>query len=150
MRLAWERARMMLDAGVHAHEVVSRAAEQGDGLTVEAMEFFAPTYLEANIRGRGGNTSDHRQRFDALADSLKGAKAQTAPPASKALGDLGETADAVELIATRAADEIRGGDPVVSLHVDGGDFSGNVQVARENAQLLSRMGGGNVAVRDRG
>ncbi len=133
---------MQLDAGINAHEIVSRAAESGDRLTVEAMDYFGRTYLEADIRGRGGNVGDHGQRFDALDGALAEAKARTAPPASKALGDLGETAEAVELIATRAADEIRGGDPVVSLHVDGGDFSGNVHLARENRTLLSRMGGG--------
>lgn len=147
MRLAWERAQMMLAAGIPAHEITRRAAEQDDRLTVEAMEFFAPTYMEADIRGRDGSLNDIGHQFEALTESLKSAKAETAPPAVKALADLGETGDAVDLIATRAADEIRGGDPVVSLHVDGGDFSGNVHIARENKTLLSRMGGGDVVRR---
>lgn len=54
MRLAWERAKMMLDNRIPAHEVVSRAAEAGDRLTVEAMDYFGRAYLEADIRGRGG------------------------------------------------------------------------------------------------
>ncbi len=147
VQMAWDRAKMMLDKGIPAHEVVTRAAGQGDRLTVEAMEFFAPIYLEADIRGRGGSLSDIGHDFDALTNSLKSAKAETAPPAVKVLSDLGEQADAVDLIATRARIEIEGGEPVVSLHVDGGDFSKNVHLARENQTLLSRMGGGDAARR---
>lgn len=142
MRLAWDRAEMQLKAGIPAHEITRRAAEQGDRLTVEAMEFFGPTYLEADIRGKGGSLNDIGHQFGSLTDALTQAKAETASPAVKALGDLEETGDAVDLIAARATDEIRGGDPVVSLHVEDGDFSKNVHIARENTQLLDTMGGG--------
>lgn len=114
------------------------------------MEFFGPTFLEADIRGKGGSLNDIGHQFESLEQALKQARAETASPAVKALGDLEETGDAVDLIAARAADEIRGGDPVVSLHVDGGDFSQNVHVARENAQLLDNMGAGKVVGWDRG
>ena len=151
MRLAWDRAQMMLNAGIPAHEVVTRAADQGDRLTIEAMEFFAPTYLEADIRGRGGSLNDIGHDTEALRQALTSAKAATASPAETVLGDLGEQAEAVEMVATRARDEVAGGDPIAALHVDlpdgVGDFSETVGVARENAALLNQMGGGDAARR---
>lgn len=146
MRLAWERAKLMLDAGVPGAEVVARAAEQGDAATIEAMSFFAPTYLEADIRKRGGNTGDHQQQFDALDGALE--QARPKHPSETLLGDISADAENVSPISMRARQEVQGGDPVVALHVDnGGGFSETVHIARENAQLLSRMGGGEAARR---
>ncbi len=147
MRLAFERARLLLDAGTPAHQVVSRAVESGDKDTIRAMEFFAKTHLEASVLGRGGNVGDYRQQFDALDRTLKEAKRVTGHPAETVLGDLSAGADAVALITTRARQEVQGGEPVVALHVEGADFSDTVDVARENATLLSRMGGGDAARR---
>ena len=151
MRLAWERAEMQLKAGIPAHEVTRRAADAGDRLTVEALDYFGRTYLEADIRGKGGSLSDIGHEFGALEQALASAKAQAAPPALTVLGDLGETAEAVEMVATRARDEVAGGDPIAALHVDlpdgVGDFSETVGIARENAALLNQMGGGDAARR---
>ncbi len=142
MRLAWDRARMMLDAGVSAAEVVSRATGKGDRETLDAMAYFAEAHLEADIRSRGGNVRDHAQRFDALDGALKQAKKQTAHPAETVLSDLGEQADEVALIATVARQEVEGSrEPIVSLHTEGGDFSETVDVARENARLLGEVSG---------
>jgi hypothetical protein len=145
VQMAWNRARMMLDAGVSAHEVVSRAAEQGDRATVEAMHYFAPTHLEASIHARGGNVGDYQHQTGALQDALKSAKAATAHPAQTVLADLSETAEALGTVTARAREEVAGGDPIAALHVelaDGvGDFSGTIATARENAALLSRLGG---------
>ncbi len=145
VQMAWSRARMMLDAGIRAHEIVTRAAEQGDKTTIEAVDYFGRTYLEADVRGRGGNTNDHRERFDALDAALKQAKAATAHPAETVLADLSDDAEAVEMVATRAREEVAGGDPIAALHVDladgVGDFSETIGIARENATLLSQMGG---------
>ncbi len=142
MRLAWDRARMMLDAGVSAAEVVSRATGKGDRETLDAMAYFAEAHLEADIRSRGGNVRDHAQQFDALDGALKQAKKQTAHPAETVLSDLGEQADEVALIATVARQEVEGSrEPIVSLHTEGGDFSETVDVARENARLLGEVSG---------
>lgn len=144
-RLAWDRAKLMLDAGVPAHEVVSRAAERGDEATVRALDYFGPTHLEAQIRGRGGNVGDHRQTFDSLTGALDAARSKH--PAETVLGDLSAGADDVSLIAQSARREVQGGEPVVALHGEGegADFSETVGLARENAQLLDRMGGGDLA-----
>lgn len=143
MRLAWERAKMMLDNRIPAHEVVSRAAEAGDRLTIEAMEFFGRTYIEADIRGRGGSESDRREQFAALDRTLAEAKETTAPPAVKALGDLESDAESVNLVATRARQEVQGGDPISALHGDLPDglrdFTDTIHIARENAALLGGM-----------
>ena len=142
MRLAWDRARMMLDAGVSPAEMVGRAVEKGDRETVEAMRYFAEAYMEAAIRGRGGNVKDHAQQFDALDGALKEAGKLTRHPAETVLSDLSGHADEVALIATVARQEVEGSrEPITALHTDGGDFSDTADIARENAQLLSRIGG---------
>ncbi len=146
MRLAWDRAEMMLKAGIPASEIVGRAAGKGDTETVEAMGYFAEAHLEADIRGRGGNVRDHAQRFDALHGSLQQAKKQTQHPAQTVLSDLAGHADEVALISTVARQEVEGSrEPITALHTDGGDFSETVEIARENAALL-----GGVPVSGRG
>ena len=140
MRLAWDRAKIMLDAGIPATELVARAQRQGDAHTVEAMSFYAPTYMEASIRGSGGNVGDYGQQFDALNSALESARPKH--PAETLLGDISADAENVSLIGARARQEVQGGDPIVSLHADGGDFSETVGIARENQTLLSRLGGG--------
>ena len=147
LRLEWERQKMLLDAGVPAHDLARRAGEAGDKTAVDALAFFGRSYLEASIVGRGGNLGDFRQQFDALDTTLKEAKAATGTPAEVLLGDLSEGADEVSLVATRARQEIEGGEPVAALHVEGADFSKSVGIARENATLLSQMGGGDAARR---
>jgi hypothetical protein len=142
MRLAWDRAEMMLKAGIPASEIVGRASEKGDTETIEAMSYFAEAHLEADIRGRGGNPRDHAQQFDALHSSLQQAKKQTQHPAQTVLSDLAGHADEVALIATVARQEVEGSrEPITALHTEGGDFSETVGIARDNAQLLNQMGG---------
>ncbi len=142
MRLAWDRAKMMLDAGVSATEVVGRAAQRGDRETLDAMAYFAEAHLEADIRSRGGNVRDHAQRFDALDGALKQARKQTAHPAETVLSDMGEHADEVALISTVARQEVEGSrEPITALHTEGGDFSDTVDIARENVALLGEVSG---------
>lgn len=145
VQMAWNRAKMQLDAGIPAHEIVTRAAGAGDRLTIEAVDYFGRTYLEADIRGRGGSLNDIGQQFDALADALDRAKAATAHPAQTVVGDLSHDAEQLAAVAARARDEVAGGDPIAALHVDlsdgVGDFSETIGIARENATLLNQMGG---------
>ncbi len=138
MRLAWDRARMILDAGVSPGEMVGRAVEKGDRETVEAMSYFAEAYMEADIRGRGGNPKDHGQQFDALDGALKEASKLTRHPAETVLSDLSGHADEIALISTVARQEVEGSrEPIAALHTDGGDFSDTVDLARENVALLN-------------
>lgn len=138
MRLAWDRARMMLDAGVSPAEMVGRAVEKGDRETLAAMSYFAEAYMEADVRGRGGNPKDHAQQFDALDGALKEAEKLTRHPAETVLSDLSGHADEVALIATVARAEVEGSrEPIVALHTDGGDFTDTVDIARENVALLN-------------
>lgn len=139
---AFERARMLLDAGVQAHDVVSRAVDAGDKDTIRAMELSGRTYLDADMHRRGGSKGDYRHRFQALDEALKKASALTQHPAQTTATDLSETAEEVGVVAQVALREVRGGKPVAAIPtVEGSDFTGTVDLARENVQLLNQMGG---------
>ena len=146
-RMAFDRAEMLLAAGARPHDVVSQAVEAGDKDTIRAMSFYGRTWLEADRQRRGGSKGDYRERFAALDGALKDASSIVQHPAQTAASDLSELGEDVGLISARARREVEGGDPIVSLHADGGDFSETVGIARENAALLNQMGGGDVSRR---
>lgn len=138
MRQEWDRQKMLLDAGVSPAELVGRAVESGNKVAIEAVGYYAPTYMEASIRGRGGNVKDHAQQFDALDGALKEAQKLTRHPAETVLSDLSGHADEVALISTVARAEVEGSrEPITALHTEGGDFSDTVDLARENVSLLN-------------